>query len=177
MYDLINNVYLDAYVQPGRKVNEFRALTDMVDGSTLTGKVLVVADRGYESYNVFAHIMKKGWKFLIRVKDTKSQSMLSSFKLPDGGEFDRQIKHILTSKQTKAIKAQPDVYKFLPTSSTFDYLDSAEASIEQILEYYHMRWGIETSFREIKNTLALTHLHAKKGGVHCTRNLCKDGHV
>lgn len=208
MYDLINNVYLDAYVQPGRKVNEFRALTDMVDRSTLTGKVLVVADRGYESYNVFAHIIKKGWKFLIRVKDTKSQSMLSSFKLPDAGEFDRQIKHILTSKQTKAIKAQPDVYKFLPTSSTFDYLDcegnefypmsfrvvrvvleegsyqcfitnldSAEASIEQILEYYHMRWGIETSFREIKNTLALTHLHAKKGGVHCPRNLCKDGHV
>jgi hypothetical protein len=38
----------------------------MVDRSTLTGKVLVIADRGYESYNVFAHIMKKGWKFLIR---------------------------------------------------------------------------------------------------------------
>jgi hypothetical protein len=60
MYDLINNVYLDVYVQPGRKVNEFRALTDMADRSALTGKVLVIADRGYESYNVFAHIMPKG---------------------------------------------------------------------------------------------------------------------
>lgn len=193
MYDLVNNVYLDACIQPGRKVNEFRALTDMVDRSTLTGKVLVVADRGYESYNVFAHIMKKDWKFLIRVKDTKSQSILSSFKLPETGEFDRSIKRILTRRQTKAIKAQPDVYKFLPTTSTFDYLDcegnefypmsfrvvrvaledgsyqcfitnldSAEASLEQIRKYYHMRWGIETSFREIKHALALTHLHAKK---------------
>jgi hypothetical protein len=193
MYDLINNIYLDAYIQPGRKLNEFRALTDMVDRSTLTGKVLIVADRGYESYNVFAHIMKKGWKFLIRVKDTKSQSMLSSFKLPDTGEFDRSIKRILTRKQTKTVKSQPDVYKFLPANSTFDYLNcehdefypisfrvvrvaledgsyqcfitnlnSDEASLKQIREYYHMRWGIETSFREIKHALALTHLHAKK---------------
>jgi hypothetical protein len=193
MYDLINNAYLDAYVQPGRKVNEARALNDMVDRSVLTGKVLVIADRGYESYNVFAHIMKKGWKFLIRVKDTKSQGMLSSFKLPDTGEFDRSIKRILTRKQTKTVKSQPDVYKFLPASSTFDYfncednefypmsfrvvrvaledgsyqcfvtnLDSTEASLEQIREYYHMRWGVETSFRQIKHALALTHLHAKK---------------
>lgn len=193
MYDLINKVYLDSYVQPGRKVNEFRALTDMVDRSPLIGNVLVVADRGYESYNVFAHIMKKGWKFLIRVKDTESQGMLTSFELPKTGEFDRPIKRILTRKQTKAVKSQPDVYKFLPKSSTFDYfdgegnelypisfrvarvaledgsyqcfitnLDSTEASLEQIREYYYMRWGIETSFREIKHTLALTHLHAKK---------------
>lgn len=193
IYDLINKVYLDAYVQPGRKVNEFRALTDMVDRSLLIGKVLVVADRGYESYNVFAHIMKKGWKFLIRVKDTESQGMLTSFELPKTGEFDCSIKRILTRKQTNAVKSQPDVYKFLPKCSTFDYLDdegnqfypisfrvvrvaledgsyqcfitnldSTEASLDQIREYYHMRWGIETSFREIKHTLALTHLHAKK---------------
>jgi hypothetical protein len=193
MYDLINKIYLDVLVQPGRKVNEFRALTDMVDRSSLTGKVLVIADRGYESYNVFVHIMKRGWKFLIRVKDTKSQSILSTFGLPDTGEFDRQIHRIFTRKQTKAVKAQPDVYKFLPTCVTFDYLDqednefypisfrvvrvtlndgsyqcfitnldSYEASLDQIREYYHMRWGIETSFRDIKHTLALTHLHAKK---------------
>lgn len=193
MYDLVNNVYLDAYIQPRRKVNEFRALTDMVDRSGLTGKVLVIADRGYQSYNVFAHIIKKGWKFLIRVKDTKSQSMLSSFKLPDTGEFDMSIKRILTRKQTKAVKSQPDVYKILPSKSTFDYLncednefypisfrvvrvaledgsyqcfitnlDSTEASLEKVREYYHMRWGIETSFRQIKHAIALTHLHAKK---------------
>ena len=27
---------------------------------------------------------------------------------------------------------------------------------------YHKRWGIETSFRDLKYTLALTHFHAKK---------------
>ena len=27
---------------------------------------------------------------------------------------------------------------------------------------YHKRWGIETAFRDLKHTLALTHFHAKK---------------
>lgn len=193
MYDLVNKIYIDACVQPGRKEHEARALTDMVDESTLSGKVLILADRGYESYNVFAHVIEKGWKFLIRVKDTKSKSMLSTFNLPDEGEFDRAVQRILTNKQTNVIKSQPNVYKFLPKNSTFDYLDCAgnsfypisfrvvkveledgsyqsfitnleveEFSLEQIRELYHMRWGIETSFREIKHTLALTHLHAKK---------------
>jgi hypothetical protein len=57
--DLCNKIYLDARVQNGREQNEFRALADMVDASELDGAVIVVADRGYESYNVFAHIAKK----------------------------------------------------------------------------------------------------------------------
>lgn len=193
MYDLINKVYLDASVQPGRKTHETKALMDMVDDSSLYGEVLLLADRGYESYNAFAHIMEKGWKFLIRVKDTKSKSMLSTFNLPPTGEFDRYIQRILTTKQTSVIKAQPDIYKFVPSTSTFDFLDSKENlfypmgfrvlkvmledgsyqsfitnldanefSIDQIRELYHMRWGIETSFRELKHTLGLTHLHAKR---------------
>ncbi|MDR0343782.1 MAG: transposase [Nocardiopsaceae bacterium] len=34
--------------------------------------VIVIADRGLESYNNFAHIEKKGWNYLIRVKDLGS---------------------------------------------------------------------------------------------------------
>jgi len=195
MYDLVNKVYLDASVQPGRELNEFRALTDMVDNSTLEDKVLIVADRGYESYNVFAHIIEKGWKFLIRVRDKSSKgiSMLSTFDLPESGQFDKQITRLLTRKQTNKVKARPDLYKFVPSTSTFDYLEKKsdrfyplslrvvrivledgssqcfitnlepeEAPPDKIRELYHLRWGIETSFREIKHTLALTHLHSKK---------------
>ena len=41
-------------------------------------------------------------------------------------------------------------------------IDVDELPLEKIRELYHMRWGIETSFREIKHILALTHLHSKK---------------
>ena len=35
-------------------------------------------------------------------------------------------------------------------------------SLETIKQLYHMRWGIETSFRTLKYTVGLTHLHSKK---------------
>ena len=193
MYDLCNKIYLDACIQPGRKHNEFKALNDMVDESVLNEKVLIIADRGYESYNVFAHIDHKGWKYLIRVKDVNRKGIISSLGLPDTGEFDQQLQRILTRKQTNAIKASPDIYKFMPNNSTFDYLDSEEQLYyhmafrvvrvkiaentyqtfitnlepeefgpEQIREIYRMRWGVETSFRELKHTLGLTNLHSKK---------------
>jgi hypothetical protein len=72
MYDLCSRVYVDTVVQPGRKENEFQALTDMVDRSDIKEQAIIIADRGYESYNVFTHIEKKGWNYVIRVKDINS---------------------------------------------------------------------------------------------------------
>ena len=33
---------------------------------------------------------------------------------------------------------------------------------EKIKALYHMRWGIETSFRDLKHTIGLSHFHSKK---------------
>ena len=191
-YDILNRVYLDAEIQPRRGMHEHQALIEMAEKSNLDSPVLLIADRGYESYNTFAHIMAKGWKFLIRVKDINSRSMLGTFNPPASGEFDLIIHRELTRKQSKFIKQQPDRYKFLPSTTTFDFLDentpyypisfravkvqledgSYQCFItnleedrfppEEIKSLYHLRWGIETSFRELKHTLALTHLHSKK---------------
>lgn len=59
MYDLISRAYVDAIVQPDGKENKLRALTDMVDCSDIADKTILIADRGYESYNIFEHIAKK----------------------------------------------------------------------------------------------------------------------
>lgn len=193
MYDLCNKLYVDVCIQPGRKENEFRALTDMADRSNISGDVIVVADRGYESYNVFAHIEKKGWKYAIRVKDIVSNGILSALKLPDEDEFDASINIILTKKQTKETKSNPEIYKFVPKTSTFDYLDlhinkfypitfrvvrfkitddtyetiitnldSDKFPPKKIKELYYLRWGIETSFRELKYAIGLISFHSKK---------------
>ena len=193
MYDLCNNLYVDTLVQAGRKKNEFKALTDMVDRSDINEKVIVIADRGYESYNAFAHIEQKGWNYIIRVKDIDSNGMVSAMSLPEKDTFDIKKHVILTRKQTNEVKANPTLYKFLPKNSTFDYLDlhenkfypisfrivrfkisengyetiitnldSEEFSLEKIKELYHMRWGIETSFRELKYSIGLASFHAKK---------------
>ncbi len=41
-------------------------------------------------------------------------------------------------------------------------LSEKEFPVERIKEIYHMRWGIETSFRELKYAMGLTNFHSKK---------------
>jgi len=193
LYDLCNRIYVDALTEPRRRVNECKALADMVDRSVVGGKVIVIADRGYENYNVFAHIERKGWNYVIRVKDLGSNGILSGLRLPPGDEFDVCVRRILTRKQTKEVIANPDVYRVMPQNQVFDFLPLqtketypisfrvvrikiADDSYETILtnldtrhfppielkELYRMRWGIETSFRELKYSVGITNFHAKK---------------
>gem|GEM_PF-2670165 len=59
----------------GKATREGRWQT-MVDRSPIKGKTIVISDRGYESYNNFAHIERKGWNYVIRVKDVNSSGIL-----------------------------------------------------------------------------------------------------
>ena len=193
LYDLCNKRYLDALIQPGRKKNEFQAICQMADRFPYSGKTIFIADRGYECYNVFAHIERKGLNYLIRIKDKDSNGILGAIHFHDTDTFDIDIHKCLTRKQTKEVKAHPEKYHFLPKNSPFDFLDlhtnlyydmdfravrlkisddSYECIItnldrkafppEKIKELYHMRWGIETSFRDLKHTIGLNHFHSKK---------------
>ena len=70
-----------------------------------------MADRGYESYNIFAHAEKKGWNYLIGVKDKGSRGMVSGYQLPKQETFDISVSTVLTRKQTNEVKKNPLKYK------------------------------------------------------------------
>ena len=126
LYDLCEKRYTDILIQPMRKRNESQALTQMVDIYQGQKKTIFIADRGYETYNIFAHIQEKEMFYLIRVKDGTGGSMTESFKLPDKEEFDHHMHLILTRKYTKEVMAHPELYKRLANrSSAFDYAELA----------------------------------------------------
>lgn len=54
-------------------------------------------------------------------------------------------------------KLTDDTYELLITN-----LDRDDFSVNELKELYAMRWGIETSFRELKYTLTLNYFHSKK---------------
>lgn len=54
-------------------------------------------------------------------------------------------------------KITDDTYECIMTN-----LSREEFSLEEIKELYHKRWGIETSFRELKYAIGLSALHSKK---------------
>ena len=201
MYDLLQNTYMDAILLGQRKANERNSLCQMVDRSTLRD-VLVIADRGYEGYNLMAHIQEKKWNFLIRIQDISSSSGIAAgFDLPNAEEFDFSVDLSLTTKQSNEVKTLLKIknqYKCIASDKTFDYLpkknrkhqpavfynlpirivrfkitddayetvvtnlDKYKFPAEELKKLYNMRWGIETSFRELKYTVGLLHFHAKK---------------
>lgn len=106
LYNLLTHTYEDAIVFKRKEAFENRALTEMVDRSTIKGKVIVIMDRGYEAYNNMAHIQEKGWFYLIRVKDfgQHKTGILHGLDLPDTAEFDEYIDLNLIRKQTNEMK-------------------------------------------------------------------------
>lgn len=58
------------------------------------------------------------------------------------------------------------IVRFKITDTTYETiftsLSKDEFSLEEIKKLYAMRWGIETSFRELKYIIGLTNLHSKK---------------
>lgn len=126
LYDLRTKTYIDAIIQPSRKENEYKAMCDMVDRYDSENKTIFIADRGYENYNIFAHISEKHQFYLIRVKDLYSNGIVASAKtlLPKSKEsFDETISITLTRKQTKEVKAAPEKYRIIMKVTPFDYLD------------------------------------------------------
>ena len=201
IYDLLQNTYVDTVVQKRRDWNERRALIQMLDHAKSNTPVIIIADRGYESYNNMAHIHEKGWKYLIRIKDhTSSNGIAKGLDLPEAEEFDLMINLSLTRRQTNEIRElckDKNHFKWLPNNVVFDFLpplsqgypsvffdlsfrivrfklsenvfETVVTNLEsksfpptELKKLYALRWGVETSFRELKYLVGLIHFHSKK---------------
>lgn len=116
LFDLLSKRYCDAVVQPIRRKNEFQALAELIDRYHIPDTIPVfIADRGFHSYNVFAHAIEHGFYFLIRAKDVNMRRLLGD-GLADEECFDIQVHQILTRSQSKKKRLHPeleDQYRFI----------------------------------------------------------------
>lgn len=194
LYRLDSKSYYDALIQPEPQKDEIGALVEMLKRNTFTQKTIIIADRGYESYNLLAHLIEKeNTDFVIRVKQNHS-AMREIARLPMC-ELDCTIAFEVTTGQTQEDKAKRRVFIQVPKKSkpgsktrrgrwdfpspypmrfrivrfqletgSFETIATSLPSsftIKDIKELYHMRWGIETSFRDLKYSLGLVNLHGK----------------
>ena len=100
LYDVLNKTYQHCVIQPQPQQDEVGALTFMLQWYNFSEKTLIVADRGYESYNVFAHLLNTpNIDFLVRVKQNKS-AMKAIKQLPMM-ELDTDVSFVISTTQTK----------------------------------------------------------------------------
>ncbi|WP_347072026.1 IS4 family transposase [Intestinimonas butyriciproducens] len=194
LYDILSRTFADVVIQPEPKKDEIGALVEMLERNTFPQKTLIIADRGFEGYNLIAHCLEKpNVDFLIRVKQSRS-AMREVAKLPMM-ELDCMVGFTITTTQTNADKQGGYIHLQVPKKSKagsktrrgrWDFpspypmrfricrflLDNGEFetvatslpasfTLDDIKELYHLRWGIETSFRDLKYTLGLVNLHGK----------------
>ena len=185
LLDMAGGAFLDAVVQPGPAKDEpaaFRELADRCDPA-----LTLVADRGFEGYNNFAHCIERGVGFVVRLTDAFAARLLGAGGLPDGADEDVEL--LLSRSQRASLKAEPG-YRRVSPSMKFDYLEGegstyrmrlrvvriaigggrfenlatslgrAEHGPGELGEIYALRWGIETAFRGLKHAVGLARLHS-----------------
>ena len=150
----------------------------------------MLLDRGYEALNVYAHLLKNGFYFLIRLKDTDSNGITASYR-NCGETFDIDFDKIIT-KHTPYHTENKEDYKVITDRTTFDFMEKAgdelpmqfrivrfqldnrnfecaatnlprdEFPPEKLKVLYARRWGIELFYRDLKYTLGMNNLHSRK---------------
>ena len=134
LYNLQRRIYTDAIVQGRNCENDHRAFVTMVDRGNSSIPTIYIAARGYEFYNNMAHVIEKGQNFLIRVKDSASNGIVSALSLPETNEFDICFSLGLTRKQTNEVKKSD--LKYLSHNVNFDFLPKTSRKSIPISPYY-----------------------------------------
>ena len=191
LYDVINKACLDVVIQKGTEKNETGAACQLVDRISDKYPVIVLADRGYESYNLFAHIEERSFDYVIRIRG--SNSIASGMGLPTSAEYDITKNIIITRHSTGPTMVNREKYKYFSKGSRFDFIENSKCpdyemtirfvrfelsngqyellatslppelfSVSDLKDLYHLRWGVEIGFREMKYIMGLSAFHSKK---------------
>ena len=188
MFDLCNSVYTDTVLQGKKVVNEIGASIEMMDRLHGHGKSIVVMDRAYLSYNSVAHAVESKDVFVVIRAKHSGGTFKEIIDLPMK-EVDKVVTVSLTTHQTNADKAAGRrfipvnhkngrnrrwdfespydlkfrIVRFKLSSGNYETLvtnlPQSEFTIADLKNLYHLRWGIETSFMELKYSSGLLHMH------------------
>lgn len=123
-FSVLDKKITDLLIQPARKRNEYSAFCQMVDRSESDTPVIYLCDRGYASYNAFAHVIESGQFFVMRCTDDKTEKILG-FPLDNIRQLDYHVERILSRSQSKKKRLHPEQeeqYRFVCKNVPMDYI-------------------------------------------------------
>lgn len=131
-FSILDKKFTDLLIQPARKRNEYSAFCQMVDRAETDNPTIYLCDRGYASYNDFAHVIENNQFFVIRCTDEKTEKMLG-FSLDGVKELDYHIDRILSRSKSKKKRLQPErekEYRYVCKSVPMDYITEEQREYE-----------------------------------------------
>ena len=142
--DVLNGVILDGEIEKfsiGERTLAMRHIQQ-----NLPINPLLLYDRGYWDPKLVVAMIESKQKFVMRVAKNAIKEVTDSKDM--SGDF--VLKHEGSGYTLR-------YYKFLLDSGEMEYLvtnlDRSEVPDSELPELYHMRWGVETKYDELKNRL------------------------
>ena len=133
LYDVLNDVFIDAELQSVKNLNEKRAFCNFLDKYAASdNKRIYIADRGYASYNVLAHLVHNQQLFLIRMSEDFASGLCTDDNRWLSGEYvDKEI--TINIGRHRGLRFQAiENYHYLASSKTYDYLAPKSNDIDTL---------------------------------------------
>ena len=133
LYDTLNDVFIDAELQSVREMDEKLAFCHFLDKySNLDARRIYIADRGYASYNVFAHAIHNGQLFLIRISESHAKDLCPNAPNWLSDEYvDKEISINIGRRRSKK-SYHLENYHYLRPSRRYDYAASRTNEIDTL---------------------------------------------
>ena len=133
LYDLKNDIFLDIVLQTVPKMNEKDALCQILDRQKEADsgrKRIYIADRGFVSFNVFAHAIHNKQRFLIRVQKSFAESLCPDRKHWLEGACANEEVTIHVGRRNTNKNKQLENYHYLPASRHYDFIESHSSDVD-----------------------------------------------
>lgn len=185
LYDVENNLLIDGILEKYSSNERTMAISHLETWIKFKTEIndnhkdLIIFDRGYPSLNLISYIKNRNTDFLMRI----SNSFLSETNeiISKEGEIDEIIEINITKARLKSImnsseienqvklgdKIKIRVLKIMLNTGNYEYLitsllDKESFKMEIFKDLYFKRWGIETAYDKLKNTLEIENFSGKK---------------
>lgn len=177
-YDVINGYVLDTEIAE-YKHRELDLATEHIKNTNYITEyfpIIYVMDRGYFSLSEIYHLINSGTKFVIRLnrnylkeeqKSMKSDDEIVEIKyqydrIRNFKDKDEEFYNYYENGNTISLRF---VNIKLPTGeieTLITNINEDELSSEDIGKIYELRWGIETSYHELKESMQVTNISSSK---------------
>ena len=123
LYDILNDLFIDVEIQGMNEMDENGAFCRFLDKhSKLCSKTIYIADRGYATFNNYAHALRNNQLFLFRMKETDALNLCPSQPhIMDGAYVDEDIS-IHVGRRCKKSNRKYGNYHFVRKRHRYDFI-------------------------------------------------------
>ena len=156
MSDVINNVVVDHAVDAYKASEQSLAKQHL---RKCNNEDILLFDRGYWGYDFMEQVYETGAKFCFRVSTAACKAVIDFIKNKeiDTDTIIKTKNYKITIRLTK-IKLESGEIEYLLTNFT----DRKAFPVSKLKKLYHLRWGVEEQYKDMKYALVIENFSGKK---------------